>query len=619
MARLSWILLPVLLALSRTAPAAGVAESVQQTFHVSTVGSDVNGGTEAAPFKTIERARDAVRKVNAKMTGDIVVLIAGGTYRLERTLVFEPADSGTGGHDVIYRAWPGETVILSGGRAVAGWKADAGGRWKASAPVDDFRQLYVGGVRAVRARGGPLPGAEFFGQDGYKTTAVAMAGWANLEDVEFRYPVTWTDTRLKVRGIAREGDRAVITMVQPAFTLARTKEGVQVKFPMAVENAIGLLDAPGEWYLDRRTRTVYYLPRPGEDMAKVEVVAPALERLVELRGTPAEPVHHLRFVGLTFADATWLAPGREGFVDVQANFRFDPDPAKRLERDGHVQVVHNEHLKSPSHIVCRAARAVRFEACTFTRLGSGGIDLECGSQACAIIGCEFYDISATAVQVGDVLKDDHHPDDPRRVVAGNTIANCYIHDVGVEFNGSVGIFVGYTDGTVIAHNEIAALPYSGVSIGWGWGEEDAGGGAPNYVQPFRYDKPTVARSNRCEFNHIHHVMQMLNDGGGIYTLSNQPGTVIRANHVHDSRGGPGGIYLDEGSGFIEVTGNCVHDVPRPMNYNNKAQDRHKTCNEHDNFFDVKPGQDGFPQKVADEAGLEAPWRPLLKKSDARTK
>ena len=94
----------------------------------------------------------------------------------------------------------------------------------------------------------------------------------------------------------------------------------------------------------------------------------------------------------------------------------------------------------------------------------------------------------------------------------------------------------------------------------------------------------VGPDDRITNNHIHHVMRELHDGGAIYTLGNQPGTLIAGNHIHDNSGGPGGIYLDEGSGFIEITGNRVYQVPRPMNYNNRAQNRIQTCREHDNAW-----------------------------------
>ena len=582
--------------------AVGPQAAAGQTFYVAPGGDDANPGTQAKPFATITRARDEVRKINRDMTEDVVVVLRGGTYRIDGTITLDHRDSGGGGHNVVYRAAPGETPVISGGQPITGWQPDAGGRWKAATPIDNFRQLYVGGVRAVRARGGPLPDVEMAGEDGHKTSAAEMADWGNQEDVELLYYVmwgqvkAWTHTRCKVKKITRDGDHALLTMLQPYFTEAKTKEGVRVKLPYAVQNAMELLDEPGEWYLDRAADTVYYIPRAGEDMKTVEVIAPVVEKLLELRGTLDEPVNNIRFEGVTFADAGWLNPSRVGLIDVQANFINDPE--KPLKRDGVVTTVHNEHIKSPANVVCRAVRGVRFERCTFTRLGGAALDLEFGAQDNVVSGCRFFDISGTAIQLGDVLTDDHHPDDPRAVVKNNRIVNSSIHDACLEYQGGVGIFAGYTDSTTIAHNEIYNLPYSGVSIGWGWGEEDAGGGNPAYHQPFRYDTPSTAKNNVIELNHIHDVMQVLNDGAGIYTLGNQPGTVIRRNHIHDNmgaklgntgRGVPGGIYMDEGSGFIEATENVIYNVVRPMNFNNRAQNRIATCNVHDNFFDHRPG------------------------------
>ncbi|MDM8009318.1 MAG: right-handed parallel beta-helix repeat-containing protein [Phycisphaerae bacterium] len=609
------VLLSVITAVAAGTTAQTPAE-VWQQFWVSPTGSDDNPGTEAKPFATIQRAQSAVRRLTQQMRGDILVTLRGGTYRLAETLVFGAEDSGSGGHDIVYKGAPGETPVVSGGRVVNGWQPDAAGRWKGHTDVGNFRQLYVEGVRARRAQGPAPAGVRLFGTDGFRTTEVRMADWRNPGDIELCFYVfwgprkAWTHTRCKVQGIHRDGDEAVITMLQPHFTMARTKQGVVVELPSQVENAFELLDEPGEWYLDRPAGVVYYIPKAGQDMTKAEVIAPAIERLVELRGTLDRPVHNIRFEGITFADAGWLRPSEIGLVDVQANFINDFQK-KYTSIKPFVTSIHNEQIKAPSNIVCHAARAIRFERCTFTRLGSGGLDLEFGAQDNIVAGCRFFDISGTAIQVGDVLKNDHHPDDPRMIVRGNVIRNNVIHDVGVEFQGSVGIFTGYVSETVIAHNEIYNLPYTGISVGWGWGEEDAGGGA--YPQPFYYQTPTPARDNRIEYNHVHHTSMVLTDGGGIYTLSNMPGTVIRGNHIHDNVGIPGGIYLDEGSGFIEVTGNLVYGVPKPMNYNNRDQNRIDTCKVHDNFFDARPtatAPQGVVQIVA-KAGLEEAYRDLL--------
>lgn len=351
-------------------------------------------------------------------------------------------------------------------------------------------------------------------------------------------------------------------------------------------------------------------------MQQTEVIVPVVEKLVELRGTLDDPVHNIQFEGITFADAGWLLPSQFGLVDVQANFVVDGKklmlrPSRNSE---YLATVHNEHIKSPANIICHAAHGIRFERCTFTRLGGAGIDIEYGSQDNVISGCHFYDISGTAIQVGDVLQNDHHPSDERMIVKNNSVTNNYIHDIGVDYMGAVGIFVGYTEATTIAHNEITRLPYSGISVGWGWGEEDAGGSL-SYYQPYRYATPTPAKDNLVEYNHIHGVTLGLDDGGGIYTLGNMPGTMIRGNRIHDNSGFPGGIYLDEGSGFIEITGNVVYDIKKPMKYNNKSQGRIDTCNEHDNFFRKKL-DDEKPkaiQEAIDYAGLMPDYRDLLER------
>jgi len=140
---------------------------------------------------------------------------------------------------------------------------------------------------------------------------------------------------------------------------------------------------------------------------------------------------------IDFAEAGWLLPSQIGFVDVQANFMLNwKEPMRR--RQG-ITAVHNEQIKSPANVVCRASKGVRFEGCTFTRLGGAGIDVEFGSQDNVISGCRFFDISGSAIQIGGVARDDHHPDDKRKIVRNNAVVNSYIHDCCVEYMGGVGV------------------------------------------------------------------------------------------------------------------------------------------------------------------------------------
>lgn len=589
---------------------AAVCARGEIAFYVSLGGENANNGTKEAPFKTLDRALTFVREKAASMNEDVVVYVGGGTYRLKTPLRFAKQDSGRNGHSVVWKAVDGEKPVISGGIVVDGWTPDADGRWKARLDVADMRQLYVNGARAQRARGAFPEGGGRYGElqaidadAGHTAPGEAMAAWRNQGDIEFGYPSSWSHMICKVKSITPDGQGGVkIAMQQPGFFLASRKEGRQAEMPEYIENAFELLDEPGEWYFDKPAKTLYYLPRDGEDMTKTEAVVPVLETLMTLEG-----VENIRFEGLTFAEATWLTPNRIGHADVQANCTIAPEAL--FERDGWVVNLQNEYTKSPANVRLIASRNVRFERCSFTRLGGAGLDIEQGSQGNHVIGCVFQDISGSGVQIGDVKKQDHHPDDPGRIVKGNRVENCVFRSIGAEYEDSVGVFGGYTQETVIAHNEFAELPYSAISIGWGWGEQDSGGGS--YPAPFMYEAPTPAKDNRIEFNHIHDVMLKRDDGGAVYTLGNQPGTIIRNNHIHDSTNNPGGIYLDEGSGFIEVTGNLVYGVKTAMNYNNRNQDRINTCNEHDNLFDADPNTDAA-QSVVKAAGLEEAWRDLLR-------
>ncbi len=139
----------VVFALCSTASA-----EVMKTFYVSPKGEDSNTGTRQQPFATLQRARDAVRQINGNMTGDVVVILGGGTYSISEPIVFDQRDAATGGHTIVYRGAEGETPVISGGRTIGPWRADVDGCWKASTDLDDFRQLYVDGKRAPRSRWG---------------------------------------------------------------------------------------------------------------------------------------------------------------------------------------------------------------------------------------------------------------------------------------------------------------------------------------------------------------------------------------------------------------------------------------------------------------------------------
>jgi hypothetical protein len=589
------------------------------TLYVSPQGNDANPGTITEPFATLARAQDAVRSVKDGVQGDIQVFLREGVYTLSDTWALDQRDSGSNGFRVIWSGYPGENVAISGGVRITGWTQDPQGRWTAPTSLDNFRQLYINGIRALRGRSGPLNSPTLFGDleqlngiAGFQSADPEMASWKNPQDVELGFYLYWTHMICGVQNIAGSGPGVSITMRQPCLYLIRHKVGTQAQFPAYVENALELTTSPGQFYLDRSNHKVYYIPRPGENMETAEAIAPSLQTLMSVTGTIDHPALNITFTNITFEHSSWLGASQVGFAELQAAFRVSPDPSRmRIAKSNQVRDLDNEFDKTPGAVILSHAQNVTFERCTFTHIGGSGVDFQLGAQNDTISGGHFQDISASAVQIGDVLADDHHPGDPRMIVRGNRVVNSYIHDIGTEYLGSVAIFAGYTDGTVIAHNEITRTPYTAISVGWGWGMEDPGYSDETTSAPFT--TPTPSQNNLIEFNHIHHIMQHNSDGGGIYTLGAMPGTAILSNLIHDNPQPPGGIYLDQGSRGITVANNVVYGVQpawgqiAPIFLNIAGADR-ATCS----IYGNRVNDPGAAATLAGKAGLEPEYQDLTK-------
>ncbi len=195
-------------------------------------------------------------------------------------------------------------------------------------------------------------------------------------------------------------------------------------------------------------------------------------------------------------------------------------------------------------------QAVRFE-----NLGGSGIWLGTGCENCTIENSRFTDISGNGIMIGEgrdreVNGEKWYKAAPEQVALGNTIKNSLVTGCGKQFFGAVGIWCGLTAETTIEGNEIHDLPYSGISIGWMWSPE-----------------PTPCRENVIEGNHIHHIMQILSDGGGIYMLGLQPGSKIVKNRIHDvkinaGRAESNGMFLDEGTTDVVIAKNLIYNIAK---------------------------------------------------------
>lgn len=513
-------------------------------FYVSTEGSDAWSGKYPepnvtrtdGPFASLIAARNAVRKLKevGSLTQPVTIYLRAGTYQLTDTLVFSDLDSGSPKAPITYARYREEMPVLSGGKVIRGWRK-FGELWQAEVPeVREgkwyFRQLFVNGQRRQRARS---PNAGYFQVDGGIVQSNRLEftfrgedikpEWAGRSDVELIMPRAWTVVRYHIVTVNPSTHRATLSGEDVHYVDEKDAR-------YWVENFKDALDSPGEWYLDGRAGIVYYKPLPGEDIEKIQVVAPLLHQLIRFEGDTwgkrnaggsafaFSPVHDIRLRGLTFSYADWTMPP-DGLTDFQGGFNL----AGALEAS--------------------SAASISIENSTFSHLGEFAIDLGKACRDVRIVGNEIQDLGGGAIKIGEPKVENNDYES----TGNNTISDNKIHDLGIVDPGADAIWVGETGDNRIVHNEIYNTRHSGIAVGWTWGYH-----------------PTSARANLIAFNHLHHIgLGATGDFGCVYTLGAQPGTIIRNNLCHDvSRSetsyGGWGIYTDEGSSDLLIENNIVY-------------------------------------------------------------
>lgn len=593
---------------------------------ISPKGSDFNDGTRQSPKATLtsalRQAREWRRTEDNRIQGGITIYMEGGTYAFYEPFFIRPEDSGTKESPTIIRSVGDEKVILSGGISINGWKKQ-GKVWVADVPVFngrplDFRQLWVNGKKAVRARDvedfekmNRICSVDEKNEILYVPAVSIRRLIDNKGNLKAKYAEMvlhqmWCVANLRIRSVEVQGDSAAIRFHQPESRIQFehpwprpmvTTDGHNSAFYLT--NARELQDVPGEWYHDIDARKVYYYPREGEKMQEAEVIVPAVETLVRVEGTLDRPVCHIRFEKITFSYTTWMRPSEKGHVPLQAGmyltdgYRIDP----KMQRNYLNHPLDNQGwLGRPAAAVrVVAARQIDFERCRFEHLGSTGLDYEEAVQGGVVRGCLFRDIAGNGLLVGSFSPAAHethlpyNPADRREVCTQQQINNCYFTEIGNEDWGCLAIAAGYVGDVNIEHNEISEVPYSGISLGWGWTQT-----------------VNCMRNNRVHANLIHHYAKHMYDVAGIYTLGSQPKSYVTENCVH-SIYKPGYVhdpnhwfylYTDEGSSFITVRDNWTEGEKYLQNANGPG-----------NVWENNdPKVDSV---IRERAGLEAGYKDLL--------
>lgn len=546
-------------------------------IYVSLQGNDKNSGTKEAPFYTLNRAikqaREWRRLNRPEVAGGIYIRLEEGVYAQRNSLFLRPEDSGTPDSPTVICAVDGAHPVISGGVAVTGWKRGCNHPaipeklkqkiWSVEAPLIgnrrvETRQMWVNGHKVQRAAQFPDGGLErmidFNPEEQTITIPVSQSvnpkRLQNAGQLEMIVHQRWAIAILRVKSIDAKDGQAVVRFHEPESHLEFAHPwpqpvigGEKGNSSFCLTNALELLDQPGEWFQEYPSGTIYYYPQASENMETAEVIIPALETLVTIDGTLSRPVKHIQFNGITFAHTSWMRPSFQGHVTLQGGFPLldayklqEPGLPEKAELENQAWITRPE-----TAIRVKGAEHIDFKHCTFRHLSSTGLDYEWAVTASSVEDCQFTDIGGTALLVGafpDGGLETHIPfipADVRELCSHITIRNNFISNVTNEDWGCVGIGAGYVRNMDISHNEVCHLNYSGICVGWGWTSLESG-----------------MCNNRIEANYVHHFARRLYDAGGLYTLSNQPGSVMRNNRIEHLIEAPYAtndrafyIYLDE--------------------------------------------------------------------------
>ncbi|MBQ4086928.1 MAG: right-handed parallel beta-helix repeat-containing protein [Clostridia bacterium] len=547
----------------------GTSGSMQEIYVDAQKGDDLGAGTEEDPFRTIERARGRVDAFHSSATKDVTIYLKGSfyygeeplygytttrtndipntakkvvdTYDVKTALTFLPTDNLGNDKHLTIKNWPGEAPVISGGKRIDGWTVHDAEKniWKTNVGTDErarkARQLYINGKRAIRARSHSIPeGAQFSNGVQYVGTEAGLQNWERLDDVEFIYYRKWCSYRVGVQSVTENttlGNYAVSFdpyawefAIQSNSSKTEVTETSDLEY---IENAYELLDTPGEFYINRHTGDVFYIPRQGEDIEAAKAVVPVVDELVYAKGeSTVNRVKNLTFDGIAFTDTTWLRPsGAMGHLSNQSD--ASRHEGKFYEGTINATAVENVNIKN----------------CTIKNAGNMGIMYERRVKNCSLVGNVIQDTAGTGVLMVDPAKGYGGNADVEADAGEKNenilIANNYIRNIGLDFPSAAGLVGGRLCDSRITHNEIYECTYTGISMGWHSGA----------------DKVEVG--NVLSYNIVRDVLTAgIDDGGNFYhlgpTAGNEetPGWMIRENYFTGTYGTVSPMYSDNSSSWL---------------------------------------------------------------------
>ena len=469
----------------------------------------------------LRQAREWRRTNDARCQGGINIMVKAGRYYMQDPLFVRPEDSGTAESPTVICGEEG-TVICG-----------------------DPRQQHTQ-VWPIVKRGHDLPQEVMERMIDFNINARTITiptppkDVLEMSNLEMVVHQRWAMAILRVREMKVVGEQTVVSFMEPESRLE-----FEHPWPQPVIGG----EKGNSSFLLRTTEQ-----RDG------------VEQLFVIDGAD-----YVTFQNLTFEHTCWNRPLHKGHVTLQGGFPL-VDAYKLKEHEGlpwDAGLENQAWVERPvSAVTVRNANAVSFIACRFSHLGATALDYVSGNGG-TIVDCTFEDIGGTAIMAGSFAESPREVHRPFTDLAQQCqrlyITDNVIHNATNEDWGAVAISCGYVSDCNIERNEVSHVNYSGICVGWGW--------TPAY---------TGMENNRITYNKVYDYARQLYDAGGIYTLSNQPRSIIKGNHISQPYPAP---YATNDRGF------CIYLDARTDGFTIEDNQTEGRAIRRDEIGDNHPGPD----------------------------
>lgn len=525
-------------------------------------------GSQAAPYATIEKARDVAAQYAPTMENDIKIMLRG-KFKVSEPIELKPEHSGANGYSIIYTSWGKERPIVTTADEFTNFTLHDAEKniWKTYVGQAYSRQVYFNDVKGIRSRYyGRLENDRLVNKEYILTTDQSLLDIAYPSEVEMSFIVLWGNPRFLVDKITKLDDGQVKITPHNSFRMNNyyhayyNGETSGSNGPRWLENAYEFLNEKGEWYINKHDGYLYYIPRTGEDMSTMVAKVPTGEQILTGHGYNADDkVANITFTNLCFEGTSF--------------FKIERDGGWNTAQDGVTQEINNKIANHTTYnqpwtnkveiaaLDFSYCNNIKFLENTIRFMGGHALTFREASTHIDIIGNEVYELACNGIMVDVVtVEGSGNPNERPKDTYCEYIRvnNNFIYNVAQEKMECAAISAAYPRHAQFNHNEIFSAPYSGYHIGWGWYSYGETG-------TMMYDVEV------CN-NYIHSVFtEPLMDGGGIYTIGASSLECEKTNIEKNNRifnnyvanSGCAYIYPDEGSTSWHISNNVI-DSSRDM-------------------------------------------------------